>query len=419
MRQLLVICAIGVPLLVSTACMITEDAVPSPLAGAWGGTCAVTDEVWGMSADVRDSPGMLTGTGEFAYVEGAFTLADVARQVPGIEAHGFKCLSDRPCTYETTTDAMAELAAHAFLFFIEDRGGTIILEGTQDDADRLEGACLVNGTRMPFELVRDAPIGTPIPCTNAVDDDGNGVVDCADTSCILADFSCRTVTTIPAIQSAIPSGAIGLNDLFVTAVSSDRLDLWVTETHHGPATRNHSIYVRSTGPLDAAIVVGDRLDLLGTASEYNDASGTETVTLVSLLRATITTDVDDDHIIDSVDPDDDNDGIPDADDPFTRAPSAPSPVGGVDVSMLDESFESVLVRLTDVKVTANGDPTSHVGQLVQGTTSFLSDDDIFQMPDVPLGTCFATITGIWTYQVIENAWALLPTGPGVGVGACP
>jgi hypothetical protein len=69
-------------------------------------------------------------------------------------------------------------------------------------------------------------------------------------------------------------------------------------------------------------------------------------------------------------------------------------------------------------VTKIPDPNAnYVGELSQGGTVFLSDDDILRTTDA-LATCYKDITGIWTYQVFNNAYGLLPISVTLG-GTCP
>lgn len=85
-----------------------------------------------------------------------------------------------------------------------------------------------------------------------------------------------------------------------------------------------------------------------------------------------------------------------------------------------EAFESVLVTLTNVKVMTVGDQANFgVGSLKQGTTTFLSDDDVFRLPAAELNKCYASITGLWTYQVFDNTYGFLPLAVGTGTGTCP
>jgi hypothetical protein len=109
---------------------------------------------------------------------------------------------------------------------------------------------------------------------------------------------------------------------------------------------------------------------------------------------------------------------------FVAAPGgAPVPVMNQQASSLivegtGEPYESVLVKLSNVKVTKIPDPNAnYVGELSQGGTVFLSDDDILRTTDA-LATCYKDITGIWTYQVFNNAYGLLPISVTLG-GTCP
>ena len=51
-------------------------------------------------------------------------------------------------------------------------------------------------------------------------------------------------------------------------------------------------------------------------------------------------------------------------------------------------------------------------------TPFKADDDIFRFGPGDLARCYATITGIWTYSVFDNAYEFLPrVTPGGGTPA--
>jgi hypothetical protein len=64
----------------------------------------------------------------------------------------------------------------------------------------------------------------------------------------------------------------------------------------------------------------------------------------------------------------------------------------------------------------------HVGKLKQGTTEFTYDDNIFQIPEDgahDVSTCYASISGIWSYNVYDNVFYFLPTADGTTGGSCP
>jgi hypothetical protein len=84
-----------------------------------------------------------------------------------------------------------------------------------------------------------------------------------------------------------------------------------------------------------------------------------------------------------------------------------------------EPYESVLVTLTNVEVTVAPDAMYSVGTMKQNGTSFKFDDDAFRITGATVGTCYASITGVWSYQVYDNAWYFLPTAQGTTGGTCP
>jgi len=104
---------------------------------------------------------------------------------------------------------------------------------------------------------------------------------------------------------------------------------------------------------------------------------------------------------------------------FLAAPTVqPTPVAGQTVASLlaagtGEPYESVLVTLTNVKVTSLGSmATFGVGNATQKAgatlTTFTHDDDIYRFVTADNGVCYATITGIWTYDVFNNVYYFLP-----------
>ncbi len=234
-------------------------------------------------------------------------------------------------------------------------------------------------------------------CSDGMDNDFDGFMDCADFSCQTSDPACTTVATIADIQTGTTTGVVALNDVFVTAISFNQKNLWVSSSL--TAAANEGILVfrgngTTTPVLDANIVVGAKVNIGGVVQENNNDATGDTLTEIGGSGTTVT---------------------------FVAAPTTPPiPVLGQQASALvaAEPFESVLVTLTNVKVTMNGDAAFHVGQLTQNGTTFLSDDDIFRLLDAELNKCYASITGIWTYQVFNNAFGFLPIAVGTGTGTC-
>ncbi len=214
------------------------------------------------------------------------------------------------------------------------------------------------------------------------------------TGCAAEQFA-----TIEDIQGGTVSGAVTVKDVFVTAISFNKKNVWVSSSMTAGA--NAGIFVfRGNGAavLPPEIIPGAKVTITGNAVENNDPSmAGDTVTQIAG-GATITLQ--------------------------EASAGSPAPVSGMTAAQLTvagtgEPFESVLVTLTNVKVNTVGDGTNFgVGQLQQGTTTFLSDDDVFRLPASELNKCYASITGIWTYQVFDDAYGFLPLAVGTGTGTC-
>lgn len=232
-----------------------------------------------------------------------------------------------------------------------------------------------------------APEDSEVACTDTLDNDGNTFKDCVDNKCVLGHSGCRTVRSITEVQTTTTVGAVELVDATVMALSKNKKNLWISTD--ATAAPNQGVFVFGTGAdLDEAIVVGSKVTVIGTVSESNNDTNGDSVTQIRALQIT----------------------------PVVGEAGAVTPIADPDPSQLvvsatGEPFESVLVTFTNVKVTALGNPNAGgnfgVGELEVGTTKFLTDDDIVLLPDA-VGTCYASITGIWTYQVFSNAYGLYP-----------
>jgi hypothetical protein len=205
--------------------------------------------------------------------------------------------------------------------------------------------------------------------------------------------------TIAEIQSGAKTGTVVVKDVFVVAISFNKKNLWVA-TSLSAAPSDGIFVFRGNGAaeLDASIVPGAKVTINGTVKEQNNDTTGDTLT--QLQSATVT---------------------------FGAAPAGPptantsqqDTVSALLDNTTGEPFESVLVTLKNVKVNSVGDSTNFfVGELQQGATKFLSDDDIFRLPTAEVNKCYASITGIWTYQVFSNAYGLLPLAVGTGTGTC-
>ena len=229
-------------------------------------------------------------------------------------------------------------------------------------------------------------------CGDGIDNDGNGFKDCGDNACIPAVSSCRTLTTINAIQTAAtaPTGGIELQDVYVAAISKNKKNMWVQSSL--TAAPNEGVYVFGPGNNLDGFAIGSRVDIIGTVTEFNDSTGTDTLTEVKALSVTA----------------------------GTAGVGAVVPVTGTAASAMSETYEGVLVRLTNVKVTTVGTTTTGgtfgVGAATQypAATVFKTDDDIFLLNTA--NACYATIDGIWTYLPYNDAYGFLPLAAGVTTG---
>jgi hypothetical protein len=274
---------------------------------------------------------------------------------------------------------------------------------------------------MPRTTAEIATGGTSCPtenaaltCEDGIDNDGNGFKDCSDNNCLTASATCRTVTTIEAIQTAAtpPTGGVELQGVYVVAKqrvtgTQKPRNMWVSTNPTAAASQGLLVYGNTSTDL-SAYAIGSRVNVVGTIKEFNDGMnvGTGTLTELSLashsqMTATTTPIV-----------------------PVTNQTAA-----ALSVDATGELYESVLVTLTNVEITAVGNNTNfYVGTMQQVTgggtpvtTTFKYDDDIFRIAagDV-VGTCYASITGIWSYQVYDNAWYFLPIAAGTTAGgSCP
>lgn len=264
---------------------------------------------------------------------------------------------------------------------------------------RTTAEIVTGGTACPVENTADS-------CGDDIDNDGNGFKDCADNECIAVSAACRTEMTIEEIQTATtpPMGGVEIKDVCVAAQSravgtpAAPRNLWV-QTSETVATLNNGIYIFGPGSDLSAFTPGTKVDIIGTVKEFNDGQnmGTGTLTEISAISVSAAT-----------------------------GTCSPTPILDQSVATLSmdangEPAESVLVELKDVAITAAANSNNfYAGTMQQGGENgptFKFDDDSFRITS-PADTCYSSITGIWSYQVYDNAWYFLPTAAGVTT-ACP
>ena len=243
-------------------------------------------------------------------------------------------------------------------------------------------------------------------CTDGIDNDGNGFKDCGDNNCIPVESTCRTVTTISAIQTATtpPTGGVELQNVYVAALSKPSgsgtatpKNMWVQTSLQAAA--NEGVYIYGPGSSLAAFTVGSRVNIIGTVEEFNDDATGGTLTEIKALSITA----------------------------GTTGTGTVLPVAGQTVTDLNqastgEPYEGVLVTLTNVMVTTVGTTgtggTFGVGAAAQypGAVVFKTDDDIFLLSTA--NACYSTIRGVWTYLPYENAYGFLALAAGTAGGNC-
>jgi hypothetical protein len=209
-------------------------------------------------------------------------------------------------------------------------------------------------------------------CGDLADNDADGFMDCGDFSCQDTVASCVESTDIVAIRDGTVglNSAVMLDDVYVVAVAFNKKNLWVSD--NPAAAQNEGIFVfrgfGSTPEVDAQIVAGTRVDVVGVVDEYN-----------GLLQV---------------------EADPDGGVTFASAGSAATAITGVGVGTLineadGEPYEGSLVTITDVELDMK--MMYYQFSVTDGTDSIVTDDDIYRYLGLPSGSerhCFASITGI-------------------------
>jgi len=215
-----------------------------------------------------------------------------------------------------------------------------------------------------------------------------------------------TTSTISAVQSALPTGVVELDDVYVTGTSFNKTSFWASTSPNAAA--NEGVYVfqsSKTITLDPVIVPGTKLNVIGTVTEFNDDMAGGTLTEVQPLRITVA----------------------------AGTPAALTPMTGVTVvTLLDPAnapmYESVLVTLDNVKISAigasaNGFIATAAQTVGQTATPFGIGTDINQLVAADLA-CYKTVTGFWTNlqgasaTTKPNAYGFIVRDLGTKDGTC-
>lgn len=329
----------------------------------------------------------------------------------GAACVGTACSDNTLNKFDITGGAVVESSLAAFPGF---SAGPPVVPGTVAKGDCLASVTGVVDYFFDYLLLNTSTAnvatgGTGCPvaegashavCSDGIDNDGNSFADCADNGCIVGDAACRTSATITEVQTTTPTGPIELQNVYVTGISFNKKNLWVATSL--TAAPNEGIYVfRGTASslpvLDASIVVGAKVNVIGKVTEFNNDATGDTLTEISGLAVT-----------------------------FVAAPTtAPVPVTTQTAATLlqtatGEPYEGVLVTLTNVKVTTIGTSANSfntdVSQKVAATqTPFKADDDMYRFVTADLNKCYATVTGIWSYSTFNNAYIFLPRTNGAAI----
>ena len=163
----------------------------------------------------------------------------------------------------------------------------------------------------------------------------------------------------------------------------------------GSRAPTRSVYVFGPGIDLTPFAVGSKVDIVGTVQEFNDSTGTDTLTEMKGLTITAAAGT------------------------AVTAPVTGKTAAELSVAATGEPYEGALVTLSNVKVVTLGNSGNFgVGSMSSGGTTFKTDDDIFLVASA-VNTCFLTITGVWTYMPYDNVYGFLPLAAGTGTGVCP
>lgn len=226
-------------------------------------------------------------------------------------------------------------------------------------------------------------------CGDDLDNDLDGFMDCEDVGCQLDPANgCQTATTIAQIQSGAVTGPVSVNNVVVTALSFDKKHLWIADA--ATSALGQGVYVfrgAAATALPAEFVPGAVVNVSGTVAERNNDAIGDTVTQLAGASVSVT---------------------------YVGPGPVPTPLASNSAlsTMVDpvagEPYEGVLVSLQNVTIDTAADPNAfYVGRMSANGVTFLFDDDILRVTDAA-ATCFASVVGIWTYQVFDNEFGLLP-----------
>ena len=240
-------------------------------------------------------------------------------------------------------------------------------------------------------------------CADTIDNDGNGFTDCADNGCIINDNACRATTTIAALDQAadampasptLPAGGLQITGACVTAVATGTNPSNMYIAAAGVAANDGGLFVFGGGqPLPAGVVAGSTVDIIGTATGFKSTGSTATNVQLEFNSLQVTK------------------NNPNCN---PNAKAVTSPMSTLTQDANGHPLIGSLVTLTPTggtfKITTAQTATGKFGVLTQGTTTVSFGMTLLAGNLGALNTCFATITGIWTYDTNgAGSYEILPT----------
>ncbi len=296
--------------------------------------------------------------------------------------------------------------------------GVAKMEGTMTDIAMIPyGACfgqltgvvdyfydylVLPRTAADFNTTGTACPAAETSCADNIDNDGNGFTDCADNGCVVASASCRSATTINSIDTATTLPTTGQElgsseSVCVTAVANNGQDFWVAKGP-GVASASNGIYVFGGGtPLATGIAVNTKVDVIGTPKPFNNDTTGNSLLEFNELAATSQTGA------------------------CTVTPLLAQTAANLSIDANGKLMVGTLVQMTNVAVVTIGTTANHfAGTMKQAGTTFEYQSNILTTDYVAADVkCYASVTGIWTYDVYNNAYSLQPLqGGAVGTGTC-
>jgi hypothetical protein len=254
---------------------------------------------------------------------------------------------------------------------------------------------MTGGTACPVE-------NTSETCSDNMDNDGNGFTDCDDFSCVLASSSCRTDTTIAAIDQAgdanpanptLPTGAVSISGACVTALPSGGSSMYIAAA--GAANNDGGLFVFGGGTqLPSGVAVGSLVDVIGNVQAFKANNSTAPEPQVELASLQVTKVA------------------------GTCVPAAKVVTSDMSALTQDTNGHPLIGSLVTLapsslktfQITTAQSGTGKFGVLTQNGTTVKFGMSIVGGNLGTANTCFSSITGIWTYDTNgAGGYEILPT----------